>query len=123
MVLRTGEGKRMSFDGQDIAQFFQAHVDQSIWLGAALGGRLMYVLQEVKRGARRLLSIKTVIDMAMAGPLAMITNGLCDHYGASGSFKASIIGVAGYLGPRVIDMVVDVWKTTRTAKQEAKSDE
>lgn len=79
------------------------------WLGAAAMGRFLFILREVRKGSRRMVSIKTGIDLAMAAPMGLIAHGACVYFGLAGAPEAAIVAVAGYLGPTIIDRLVD-WK-------------
>lgn len=77
------------------------------WFGAAILGRVMFVLREVKAGSRQLWSTKTMLDLGMAAPMGLIAHGLCAWLGVTGAAEAALVAVAGYLGPNIIDRFVD----------------
>lgn len=81
---------------------------------AALIGRLMYHVQEVRAKRRKFFSIELVWEMPTAIGMAFVAHGLSEWLDLGPSATTGMIATMSYLGPRAIDVVFARWSGRKT---------
>lgn len=87
----------------DYHDIWRELVGIATWLIAAVMGRALFVLREARAGTRDIWSKKTFMDLAMAVPMGLMAHGVCVYFGVEGWVEASVVSIAAYLGPNIID--------------------
>lgn len=74
------------------------------WVPAlgAIGG-LMGALDRAQQGKQVFWSSRTAFGVLASAFMGGLSYGILTHYGISGGFLGSAIGISGYLGPKIID--------------------
>lgn len=77
-----------------------------LWLGPGIFGRMIFHMRQVQSGRRRffgpdlLIELPVAIGMGYLGHLAAQWTGMAEY-------ESGIAGLAGYVGPRVVDRLVE----------------
>lgn len=76
-------------------------------VGWAFVGRLLYVLNLVRIGKRKVFfSIQTIWELGVAIGMGVVAGGLSEYLGLSGLTSAGFIAAASYLGPHFIEILL-----------------
>ncbi|MGL1919958.1 MAG: phage holin family protein [Hyphomicrobiales bacterium] len=76
---------------------------------AAVAGRMIFHVSEVKKGKRNFFGKALIWDLIIAVCMGIIAEGVTEYLGLSGHVKTALIAVLAYLGPQVIDVVFGMW--------------
>lgn len=84
-------------------------LDKSAWIWVALAGvlgRLIYHSGQVQMGKRKFWSKELMLELPVALGMGFIAHGVCKYFGLVPDVETAAAILAGYLGPRGIDVIV-----------------
>lgn len=103
---------------ENIFNILQERSETILVAAGGILGRLIYHSGEVKMNRRKFFSKELVLEVPIALGMGFIANGVCVYFELTGEINTGAAILAGYLGPKSIDLIFDKVLEKKLEKKE-----
>lgn len=94
---------------QSWPEFMKALTGLGLAMFGVFTGRIAWHADQVRRGHRQFFSKELLLEIPIIAGVSLLTWGAADYWGLSPGAAAAVGTLAGWLGPRGIEVIVCAW--------------